>query len=170
MLRLHQNRKAFSLIEVMMGATILVIGFIGLIQAVTMGSEMVDTARKQMIAQQIIDAEIAKLRLCSWGTGPATPPPLTISAPTSANPYSITISQDGSTATGDTVYFELSSNNLLMGKAGGFTVGLTVTDIRANFRQFVYTVTWRSNTGRPYSRTGTAYFGNNGLHLSYQKA
>ena len=38
-----------------------------------------------------------------------------------------------------------------------------------DFRQFAYTVTWKSNTGRSYSRTGTAYFGRNGLQLSYQK-
>ncbi len=165
MLRKLSSRNGFSLIEVLMGAMILVVGFIALIQAITMGSEMIDNARKQQIAQQIIDAEIAHLRLSQWTA---------VTAPVNSTTYSITINAAGSgiqseAPTGSAAYFELDANTLLMSKSNGFVVQLTATDVRTDFRQFAYTVTWKSNTGRSYSRTGTAYFGRNGLQLSYQK-
>ena len=44
-----------------MGAFILVVRFVGIIQAVTIGSQMVDTAQKQSVTVQIINAEIERL-------------------------------------------------------------------------------------------------------------
>src|SRR5262245_61523782 len=58
----------FTLIEVMMAAAILVVGFIGLIQVVTIGSATRDTARKQQIAVQIMEGEIERLRTGSWAS------------------------------------------------------------------------------------------------------
>jgi hypothetical protein len=52
----------------MMGATILVVGLMGLIQAVTIGSEMLATARRQTLAAQILAQEIEQLRFVSWST------------------------------------------------------------------------------------------------------
>lgn len=52
----------------MMGATILVVGLMGLIQAVTIGSEMLATARRQTLAAQILDQEIENLRFLPWDT------------------------------------------------------------------------------------------------------
>ena len=58
------NRPAqgFTLIEVMMAATILVVGFIGMIQTMSVSSTMMDAARRQTLASQIIDLEIEELR------------------------------------------------------------------------------------------------------------
>src|SRR3954471_21647136 len=58
--------RGFNIIEVMMATTILLVGFIGLIQAVTLGSESLDSARKQQVASQLIAAEIEKLRAGPW--------------------------------------------------------------------------------------------------------
>ncbi|MBK8856799.1 MAG: hypothetical protein IPN11_03710 [Opitutaceae bacterium] len=66
-LRRH-NSAGFSIIDVMMGATILVVGLMGLIQAVTIGSEMLATARRQTLAAQILDQEIENLRFLPWDT------------------------------------------------------------------------------------------------------
>ena len=41
------------MVEVMLAGTILVVGFIGLMEAVTMGGEMLANARKQKLAEQI---------------------------------------------------------------------------------------------------------------------
>lgn len=49
-----------------MASVILVVGFMGMIQAVTIGSEMLATARRQTIAAQIINHEMDYLRLTSW--------------------------------------------------------------------------------------------------------
>ena len=58
----------FTLVEVMMAAAILVAGFLGMIGAVTITSNMMDTARRQTVAGQIINHEIELLRLQNWST------------------------------------------------------------------------------------------------------
>src|SRR3954470_22504966 len=62
------QRRGFSVIEVMMATTILLVGFVGLIHGLTIMSEALDTARKQPVAQQILAAEIEKLRGKDWTT------------------------------------------------------------------------------------------------------
>jgi hypothetical protein len=52
----------------MMASVILVVGFIGMIQGITVGSEMMMTARRQAMATQILSNEIERLRLESWST------------------------------------------------------------------------------------------------------
>ena len=49
-----------------MAATILVVGFIGMIEAVTLSSGMMNHARRQTLAAQILNHEIEQLRLQSW--------------------------------------------------------------------------------------------------------
>jgi len=62
------SSKGFTIIEVMMAATILVVGFMGMIQALTIGSEMIATARRQTIANQIMTHELEQLRLEDWAS------------------------------------------------------------------------------------------------------
>jgi Tfp pilus assembly protein PilV len=100
-----QSQAGFTLIEVGMASLILVVGFIGMIQAVTIGTQMLDTARKQQIAMQIIDGEIEYRRAGSLAT---------LAALTSAQDYTITVDATGSSATGDTGQFLLSNNTLLL--------------------------------------------------------
>src|SRR5512140_1701005 len=64
-----QSEGGFTLIEVMMAATILVVGFIGMIQAVSLTCRMMDHARRQILATQIVNHEIEKLRLVGWSNG-----------------------------------------------------------------------------------------------------
>lgn len=87
----------FNLIEVMMATTILLAGFVGLIQAVTIGSESLDAARKQQIAAQIIAAEVEKLRGGPWSRIAALPAAGTV-----------TIDAAGAIS-GDTTSFALSN-------------------------------------------------------------
>lgn len=165
---------AFTLIEVMMASVILVVGFIGLIQAITIGSEALDTARKQQVATQIMDAEIERLRSGPWST-----------IADLAAGGSLTISSTGAIS-GDTTRFALTNytatntdDNLpLAALARGFTCSFARTRLRptsatsatVTYLRIDYTVSWVSNTGRAYSRSTPAFFGQNGLHLSYQKS
>lgn len=55
-----------------MASVILVVGFIGMIQAVAIGSEMLATARRQTLAAQIINHEMDRLRLLPWSRMPAS--------------------------------------------------------------------------------------------------
>jgi prepilin-type N-terminal cleavage/methylation domain-containing protein len=63
-----RSAHGFTLVEVMMAALILTVGFMGLVQAVTISSGMMDTARRQTLAAQILNHEIESLRFASWAT------------------------------------------------------------------------------------------------------
>jgi hypothetical protein len=56
----------------MVAATILVVGFIGLIEAVKVTSDMMEHARRQTYATQIINHEIEDLRFLSWDVSGST--------------------------------------------------------------------------------------------------
>jgi amino acid transporter len=157
-----------------MGATILVVGFIGIIQAISLGSEARDTARKQQVAIQIIDAEIERLRSGPWSTLSSL-----------AASGTIQVAMNGAVS-GDTTRFALTNytaattddNSPLAALAPGFTCNYARTWLRptaatastVTFISVTYTLTWTSNTGRTHRRSERAFFSRNGLHLSYQKA
>ena len=168
------SNGGYTIVEVLMATAILGIGFIGLIQGMTIGSEELDTSRKQQVATQIVSAEIERLRGGSWTT--------VANLPATA---SITINNSG-VISGDQSSFALSNytassaddNVALSSLAKGFTCSFVETRLRpalataatATFVKVVYTISWTSNTGRVYSRNTEVYVGKNGLQLSYQKS
>lgn len=158
----------FTIVEVMMASVILVVGFIGMISAITVGSEMMATARRQALATQIITHECEKLRLLTWANMPA------------AGTTAVTID---SLFTGD------------IAAAGvPFTLSRTTTDVISNeLKEVTFTITW-SKTGttaaattatgswlerlsfagnapvaRTYTRTATVYYGRYGVNNSLQR-
>ena len=159
--------KGFTIVEVMMASVILVVGFVGMIQAITLGSEMLATARRQTLAAQILDHEIGRLRLKDWTY---------ISALTSS--ASATYSSD-----------QASINTAIAASGVSFTLSSTVSTITTDLREVAFTVTWTKSgtntaattpTGswlsqlsfsspspiaRTYTRKSTAYFGKYGLNL-----
>ncbi len=183
--RQPQSQAGFTLVDVVMGAAILVVGFIAVVQAVTTGTVMLDTARKQQIAQQIIDAEIENLRASSWTY-------LNSTLPTSPAYESITVDNTGSSVTNNTTnaanYFILDTDAALLLQAKGFTCKLEVFNVagRANIRRAVITVSWVTTTSSQtqnskldinsgsvtqlHTRSGETYLTRNGLQLSFQKS
>lgn len=157
-----------------MGTTILLFGFVGLIQAVTIGSEYLDTARKLQVANQLVTAEIEKLRGGAWTTLANLPATATITVNTagaiSGNATSFALA-NRTDSQGD-------DNVALCTQARGFTCSFTRTYLRpssassttATYLRLDYTVRWTSNTGRVVSHRASAYFGKNGLHLSFQQS
>ncbi len=139
-----------------MASLILVAGFIGMIEAVGLGSNMMDSARRQTLAAQILNHEIEKLRLSSWTT---------ISAMTATSP---TPTIDGQFSTAITA------------SGATYTLTRTVADPTTNLREITYTVTWVVKTSRlkadgtlltfTYTRTNSAYYGKYGLNLTYQRS
>jgi len=164
--------RAFTIVEVMMASVILVVGLIGMIQGITIGSEMMATARRQNIAAQILDHEIGKLRLLSWDVSGST------------NDIS------GLTDVAAATYVsDLASLNTAIAASGvTFTLARTVTTVTTDLREVTFTVTWTKSgtttaattaTGswfnqlsfaspspiaRTYTRKSTAYFGKYGLN------
>jgi prepilin-type N-terminal cleavage/methylation domain-containing protein len=168
------NRAGFTLIEVLMATTVVVVGLAGLMQVAAIGTETLDTDRKQQVASELVAAELARLRTGPWTT--------IANLPASAT---LTIAQDGSLA-GDSTRFALANYTAATGdddaalaaRAAGFTCTLAATRLRptgataatATYVKVAYTISWRSSAGRPHRRTHVAYLGMNGLHLSYQQA
>jgi len=177
---LRRTRSSgFTIVEVMMASLILVVGFMGMIQGITIGSEMMATARRQTLAAQIISHETEKLRLSSWTV---------VSALTTAS-TSVTIDTqfaNAITACGLTT----STITLTRTTANIDTDGDSVTDLK----EVTFTVTWTKSgtntaattaTGswfdqlsfaspspisRTYTRSATAYYGKYGLNLAYQRS
>lgn len=147
----------------MMAAIILTVGFMGLIQAVTICSGMMDQARRQTLASQILDHEIEELRFLDWNGIKAL----------STTTQSVAIDpqfDNDRVALGD---------NLTATAPVKFTVTRKVADVLDSLRQVTVTVTWvvtssRKNTNGSavqftYVRVNSAYFGNNGLNLTFQR-
>lgn len=135
------DQNAFTLVEVFFAAGLMLVGVVGMIQALTIGSEMLDVARKQTLAEQIIQSEIDKVRMNSWTTINALPASATITINTS-----------------------------LQTVCAGFTCTRTATNVKTDMLKVKFTVTWTGNTGRSYTRSGETYLGKNGLHVSYQRS
>lgn len=146
--------RGFTLVEVMMASTILVVGFMGMIQALITGSEMMATARRQTLAAQIMTHEMEKLRLASWTTITGLPTAST-------------------TVTIDTLFDSAKT-------ASSATWTLTrscayVSNTNSLVREVTFTITWsvkRSGfkNAKTYTRMMSGYYGNNGLNLSYERS
>jgi len=155
-----------------MATVVTLVALVGLIAAITMGSEMLDVSRKQTIAMQILRNEVEQVHLRSWTTFPT-------SLPAS---FSVTVNDSGTDfsagAAIDKMAFALANyspsqasyNLRLMGQARGFSCTQTIVAVRPSLLQFTYTVSWTGgNRHKTYSRSSTTYYGKTGLNLYYQK-
>lgn len=162
-----RTHSAFTLIEVALASTIILVGFVGMIEALAIGSEMLDTARKQTLAAQVIQGEIDYLRMQDWSAIQSLADQTQISLSTNpGNPNSNCCHLFGSGLA------NLTSTDT------SFRYGWQVTDVHTAdvngvsvpvLRQVTITVTWKSITNKPHARTFSAYLGKYGLNVSYQK-
>ena len=152
----------FTLVEVMMAALMLTVAFIGMIEAVTLSARMMDSARRQTLATQIINHEIEKLRFLPWTNG------------------STGINDLPTASTAITIDSQFAAATAASGAT--FTLARTVTAVNpvTNIREINFTVTWVVKTSRldgsgnivsfTYNRSNSAWFGKYGLNLSYQRS
>lgn len=174
--------NGFTIVEVMMAATILVVGFVGMIQAVTIGSEMLATARRQTLAAQILEHEIGKLKLLPWDVTTAAPNELCINDLTTVT---TTVAIDP--------YFETSIAACGL-TSSDITLSRTTAEVTTDLKEVTFTLTWTKSgsstaaaeatgnwvdqlafyrpaaIGRIYTRKSTALFGKYGLNLSTQRS
>ena len=151
MMHSPRNRSGFTLVEVALAATILLVGFAGMAMALMVGSEMLDTARKQTIAAQIIQAEAEYLRLKDWPT---------IQNLTSTAPAYLS----------DGIYPEFAQTTLALFAGTQIKFARQVNaDPHPSLRSISMTVSWTSITGKPHSRSSNVYLGKYGLNVAYQK-
>ncbi len=155
-----------------MAATILTVGFMGLVEAVTMCSGMMDEARRQTLATQILDHEIESLRLLPWDDPSSTND--IVGLPT--GPTVVVIDSQFQPA------IDASGATLTLTRSVSFVDPSTNTNSATNtgLREATFTVTWvvkssrRDSSGNPvtftHSRTNSSYFGKYGLNLSDQRS
>ena len=123
-----------------MVVAVLLAGTVGIIQLVSLGSEMIDLSRKQTVATQIIHREIDRLHLSDWASVNALP--------TSAT-------------------FFIYSNGQKAGQ--NFSCTRAVSTIKTGMKKITFTVSWKGSSGVCYSRSSETYFGKNGLYVAYQR-
>ena len=149
-----------------MASLILAVGFIGMIQAVTLTANSQEHARRQTLATQILAHYTEELYLAGWST---------ISALPTAN-TAITIDSQF-----DEARLALGDNKTAASPVR-FTLARTVTnpDPFTNIREVNFTVTWVVKTSRrtdggsqvsfTHSRSTSAWYGKYGLPLSYRRS
>ena len=176
-----------------MATAVTLVAVVGLIQAVTIGAEMLDVSRKQTIAMQIIRNEIEGVHLKDWATVSTFPNSASITVnnqgtglawcfttnpnivnPTAEKAFALTNYTNSYTPPYPTTPNPPANddNTNLLSAARNFTLSLSVTNItgRSNFLVLTYTVTWTSgNRRKVLTRTGTTYYGKNGLNLYYRR-
>ena len=110
--------------EVALAATILLVGFAGMAEALIIGSEMLDTARKQTIAAQIMQSGIEYLRIQPWSTIQGL-----ASTSTTDYPLGIPVSSSDTTTP---FYYSLSSNLKTVASSFTYSLQLAGSDPHAN--------------------------------------
>lgn len=140
----------------MFAAGVLALALVGMIQAVVSGSEMLDLSRKQTIAAQIIHGQIDYMRLRNWTEISALSTPVTVAVDAQ--------NQASNLAAG----FDFGTQ--LPTICTDFTCTRTIATVRTDLKRVTFTVTWKGNTGRTYTRTGTTYVGKNGLYVTFQRS
>ena len=156
--RRHQ-KKAFTIVEVMSAAAVLLAGVVGMIQVVSSCAAMLDVSKKQTLAAQIIQDQIGKVHLIAWSALPAT------------GNYNFT--PDASFSTSARIFYNPNPNNATQNNLYFYTIAAVPS--KTNLLQITYWVTWytgRTGDGslRKYARRGTTYVSKNGLYVTYQRS
>lgn len=129
----------------MLGAIVMAFVITTSITTLQRGFLSIDTARNFVIAGQIMQSEIEKMRVSPWST---TVTVTGIADYTDTSP-AITI---------DPVF---TSNAYI---ANRFTLTRTMADPKTDLRQITLTVTWHNYDGRQMSRSYTTYYARYGLY------
>jgi molybdopterin-binding protein len=149
----------FTILEVSMASFVMAFGIATSIIALQTGFKTVDVARGTTLASQILQSEMERLRLKSWGDIVALSTATDTTAPIpSGSPAGVEVF-DGST------YF--SSNPDVAGK---YTITRTITEDSTRPGEVMYievSVTWTSFDGRSHTRSFQSMYAKDGLYDYY---
>lgn len=159
----------------MTASTLLLVGLVGLLGAVTLSANAIDHARRETLAAQILTHEIDKIRLTTNNVNPATW--ALINALTATN-TTLTIDSQFDFAK-DPNPTNQANWSRYYGATYTLTRNFTNPNPDTNLREVNFTLTWtvrtsRTSGGQPviftYSRRHSTYLGKYGLYLSYQRS
>lgn len=138
--------RAFTVAEVMFATLVLIFAITTAITVIQRGFNSIDSSRNYVIASQIMQSEIERIRVSPWST--------------TATVTGIADYTDSVPAVAiDSVF----TSNPYIGSR--FTLTRAVTDLATGYlRQFTLTVSWRNYDGRPMSCSMVTYYSRYGLY------
>ncbi len=146
---LHQGRRsgrrAFTIVEVALAATVMAFAVTTSITTLQRGYLSIDTARNLVIAGQIMQSEVEKMRVCPWSST------VTVTGIADYSDASPTLAIDPA----------FTANAYISSR---FTLTRTMADPKADLRQITLTVSWRNYDGRQMSRSYTTCYARYGLY------
>ena len=152
-----QTKQGFTLIEVMLAATVMTLAISSSIIVLQQGLRAIDTARYTTLAGQILQSQMEKLRLLSWEqlTHTATPPAISYGAINFA-----TFPAD--VATSPTAEMQRFVAN---GVTSRCYQSIVPADApwASTMMKITLTAAWTGLDGRPHSLSYITYYGQYGL-------
>lgn len=127
--------RAFTILEVMVAATVLLFGLVSAITALQQGLQAVDTARNLTLASQLMQTEIEQLRLKNWSQ---------LQALQDSGNTRVTL--DGGTA------------------GARFTCTRVISDLKTDMKTITVTTTWNGYDGRPHTARLMTRYSKSGLN------
>jgi Tfp pilus assembly protein PilV len=138
----------FTVIEVFFASFVMIFGITSAILVMQSGLRALDTARNTTLASQIIQSEMERVRLLSWGA-------------VNALPQSATIRVD------DILPSDLANISDLRSR---FSVTRAANDVAGKIgemKEISVTVTWRGLDRQSHVRTSTTHYCKEGLYAYY---
>ena len=139
-----RTRRAFTLIEVMLAASVLVLAISSSIMAMQYGIRSLDTARYTTLAGQILQSQMEKIRLLTWAQ-------LTN---TTTGPVAFSTFTPDISATASEHINRFTCTQSIVAAPSPFNT--TMMDI-------TLTATWNGIDGRQHSLSYTSRYGQNGI-------
>lgn len=135
--RCRARRQGFTIAEVLVAATVLLLGIVTAITTLQRGLQASDTARNLSFATQLMQSEMEQLRLKNWSQ--------------------IEDLQGGGNTT---VALDRSAADT----AARFTCTRAITNLREDMKEITLTTVWRGYDGRPHVARLITRYGHNGLN------
>jgi Tfp pilus assembly protein PilV len=130
-------RRGFTVLEVMVAASVMLLGITTAILTLQRGFQALDAARNLTYASQVMQTELERLRLRSWD-------------------QLQTLQDSGATSVAVEAVTGLGGE--------GFTCTRTIRDIRTDMKEITLAATWRGHDGRPQTARLVTRYGRNGLY------
>lgn len=151
--RLLRSRAGFTIVEVAVAATVMVLAISSAILVLQSGFRALDTARKTTLAAQIIQSEMERIRMLSWNRVQQ----LQTASPT----IDLATIFPQNTAVEREVLAQMQR---------AFTATRTLTplaDFSNEIVEITVTVTWKGIDGVTHNRSTSTRYAKNGLYTYY---
>ncbi len=134
--RRERAAAAFTLVEVMIAAIVLVLGISTAILTLQRGFQSLDTARNLTYASQVMQSELERLRLKSWSQVE-------------------TLQSSGDTSVAATS---------VAGMSGSFRCTRTIRDLKTDMKEITLESVWNGYDGRPHTVRYMTRYSKSGLY------